>query len=136
MRATVMICAPIAKNPPEKQKAIAAHNAASVSGGSAVLFRSGQGRCNRPDVAVIFAASQRLSVSIIVMTMVAAAGAIVTSASSKRSVGLMPVDSRTCAHAERIVWVTEGPSELIAISATVIIIAAKITIQSRIRPTG
>ena len=41
---------------------MATHKAASVIGGSAMLFRSGQGRCNRPDVAVIFAASQRLSV--------------------------------------------------------------------------
>ena len=37
---------------------MAADNAASVIGGRSVLFRSGHGRCNRPDVAVILAASQ------------------------------------------------------------------------------
>ena len=58
-------------------------SAASIIGGSAVLFRSGQGRCSRPDVAVIFAASHRLSVSVIIATIAAAAGAIVTSASSR-----------------------------------------------------
>ena len=63
------ICARIASSPPVKQNAIAAHSAASVIGGSAALFRSGQGRCSRPDVAVIFAASQRLSVSVIMATM-------------------------------------------------------------------
>ncbi len=54
------------------------HSATSVIGGSAVVFRSGQGRCSRPDVAVIFAASQRLSVSVIMATIAAAAGAIAT----------------------------------------------------------
>ena len=77
------ICARIASSPPVKQNAIATHSAASVIGGSAALFRSGQGRCSRPDVAVIFAASQRLSVSVIMATIAAAAGAIVTSASIK-----------------------------------------------------
>ena len=48
----------------------------SVIGGNAVLFRSGQGRCSRPEVAVIFAASQRLSVNVIIATIAAAAGAI------------------------------------------------------------
>src|SRR5882724_372577 len=116
-----MISATIESSPPEKQNAMAAHNAASVSGGSAVLFRSGQGRCNRPDVAVIFAASQRLSVSAIMMTMVAAAGAIATSASSPRSVGVTPNDARRWAHAERIVLVMAGPSEPIVINMAAIV---------------
>ena len=60
-----------------KQKAIATHSATSVIGGNAALFRSGQGRCSRPDVAVIFAASQRLSVSVIMATIAAAAGAMI-----------------------------------------------------------
>ena len=47
------IWARIASSPPVKQKASATHSATSVIGGSAALFRSGQGRCKRPDVAVI-----------------------------------------------------------------------------------
>ena len=39
------------------QNPIATHNAARVICGNAALFRSGQGRCNRPDVAVIVAAT-------------------------------------------------------------------------------
>src|ERR1035437_9378920 len=76
----------IASSPPVKQNAIATDNAASVIGGSAALLRSGQGRGNQPDVAVIFAASQRLSVSVIMATMAAAAGAMVTRASILRSI--------------------------------------------------
>ena len=45
-----------------KQNANATESATSVIGGNSVLFRSGQGRCSRPDIAAIFAASQRLSV--------------------------------------------------------------------------
>ena len=38
----------------QSENAIATHSAAIVIGGSAALFRSGQGRCSRPEVAVIF----------------------------------------------------------------------------------
>src|SRR5260221_13848985 len=70
----------IASSPPVKQNAIATHSTASVIGGSATLLRSGQGRCNPPHVAVIFAASQKLSVSVVMGNMAGAAGAIVTNA--------------------------------------------------------
>ena len=63
-----------------KQKASATDSATSVIGGNSALFRSGQGRCSRPDVAVILPASQRLSVSVIMATIVAAAGAMMASA--------------------------------------------------------
>ena len=60
-----------------KQKASATDNATSVIGGNSALFRSGHGRCSRPEVAVILPASQRLSVSVIMATIVAAAGAMI-----------------------------------------------------------
>ena len=47
-----------------KQNANATDSATSVIGGNPVLVTSGQGRCNRPDIAAIFAASQRLSASV------------------------------------------------------------------------
>ena len=79
------IRAAIPTSPPTKQKAIATHNATSVIGGSAVLFKSGHGRCNRPEVCVTFVASQRLSVSVSMAIMAAAAGATTTIASTNRS---------------------------------------------------
>ena len=61
-------------------------SATSVIGGNSALFSSGQARCSRPDVAVILAASQRLSVSVIMATIVAAAGAMMASAATQRSI--------------------------------------------------
>ena len=79
-RAVATISARIASNPPTKQSAMATNNRTSAIDGNAVLFRSGQGRCSRPEVAVILAASQRLSVNVNVAKIAAAAGAMVTSA--------------------------------------------------------
>src|ERR1700754_3488762 len=62
---------------------MAADNAASVIGGGSVFLRTGHGRCNRPDAAVILAESQRLSVSMVMVLMTAMAGAIVTKASMR-----------------------------------------------------
>ena len=139
IKAVLAICARIAGNPPVKQNASATHNAASVIGGSAVGFRSGHGRCNRPDVAVILAASQRLSVSVIIATIVAAAGAIFTSASINCSIS--PVDPasrplRTRSKPRRNVALMVPPSVPSVSRAAMVASAAKPAIQSRIRPIG
>ena len=60
-------------------------SATSVIGGNSALFRSGHGRCSLPEVAAILPASQRLSVSVIMATIAAAAGAMIASASTHRS---------------------------------------------------
>src|ERR1700744_4649599 len=71
--------------PPAKQNASATESAASVEGGNAVACRSGQGRRSLPDVALIFAASQRLSARVGTATTTAEIGASTISASTHRS---------------------------------------------------
>ena len=135
----VAICANIATSPPTKQRASATQSATSVIGGNSALFRSGQGRCSRPDVAVILPASQRLSVNVIMATIVAAAGAMMESAVTQRS--MSPDDA---ASRDPRIRIRPRRSELVMVSASlpsvsmaaIVVNAAKPAIQSRMRPTG
>src|SRR3989440_11981706 len=96
-----MICARIASSPPPNENAIATHSAAIVIAGSVALFRSGHGRCNRPDVAVILAESQRLSVRVVMAMIAAAIGATVTTVSINCSYS--PVDAASLGP---MIWTT------------------------------
>src|SRR5271170_7940077 len=138
IKAAVTVCARIAGNPPIKQNAIATDNAASVIGGSATPLRSGQGRCNRPDVAVTFAASQRLSVSVIMATSAAAAGAMLASASIARFASSFEASSgRQISIKPRSITAVIVAALVPSVSRTDIVVsAAKPAIQSRMRPTG
>src|ERR1700676_3140774 len=129
----------IATSPLVKQNAMATHSAASVIGGSATLLRSGHGRCNRPEVAVILAASQRLSVSVIIANIAAAAGAIITRASihcSVSAVGATPRNAKIRCKNRRKAPVMAAVSVPSVSSAAMVVNAAKPVIQSRMRPTG
>ena len=133
------IRASIASSPPVKQKASASDNTASVIGGRSAPFRSGQGRCNRPDVAAIFAASQRLSVSVIIVKMAPAAGATITNASSACSVSpdeAAPRNPRNHCRALRITSLMVAASVPSVNRTAVVVSTAKPAIHSRMRPIG
>ena len=85
-----MISARIERSPPASVQAAAMQSAASAAFGSAAVLKSGHGRRNRPDIAVIFPASQRLIVSVTMKPITPEAGMIVTSASSNLSSAAMP----------------------------------------------
>jgi hypothetical protein len=90
-------------------------------------------------VAVIFAASQRLSVSVIMATIAAAAGAIVTSASIHCSVSPVEAASRGPMirnRPRRIAPVMLAASLPSVSRAAIVVSTAKPAIQSRMRPTG
>ena len=112
------------KEPAEKQNAMATHSATSVIGGNAVLFRSGHGRCSRPEVAVILAASHRLSVSVIMATIVAAAGAMMESAVTQRSMSPEEAVSR-----DPRIRMRPPRSELVMASASVPSVSMAATCQ-------
>ncbi len=122
-----------------KQNAIAMNDAGRVIGGSSVLRRSGQGRRSRADVAVIFAASQRLSVSVICATATAAAGARLTSASTQCSASSLKGASRgsnSRSKPRRSTAVIEAASLPSVSRAAIVLRVAKPAIHKRMRPTG
>src|SRR5215831_2203150 len=129
----------MARMPSLKQRAAAAHNATDVRAGSAVALRSGQGRASRPDVAVIFAANQRLSVSVIIPTIAAADGAKLTIASMRR-LASAPTEASLRARKRsrklRIVFAMAAASDPNVNRVAPVENTAKPAIQSRMRPDG
>src|SRR5262245_7466228 len=125
--------------PPVKQNARATHSATSVIGGSAVAFRSGQGRFNRPEVTAILPASHRLNVKMIKGIGGAAAGASATilstrlsSIGSPRSAKARTVGRKLCLNAA----VMASASELIPSRRTNASRATIIAIHNSRRPVG
>ena len=133
-----MIWASMPGRPPLKHSASARVTAASVIGGSTTAFMSGQGRRSRPDVAVTFAASHRLSVSVIMATVAAAAGATATKASTTSATlscdapGALMIRNNP----RRSVSVIVGASDPSVSRAAAVVRAAKLATQIRIRPRG
>src|SRR5215471_8451012 len=122
-----------------KQRAAAAHNATDVRTGSAVALKSGQGRASRPEVAVIFAANQRLSASMIIPTIAAADGAKLTIASMRRSASALmeaSLKARNRSRKLRIVFAMAAASEPNVSSVALVENTAKPAIQTRMRPDG
>src|ERR1700761_4239590 len=138
VRAAVTGSANIASNPPTKQKAIAAENTANVIGGSAMAFRSGHGRCSRPEVAVTFPASHRLTVRVIIVTMADATGASANTASTTRAVSSLEGSSgfQTSNRPRRIAPLMVAASVPSVSNAAMVISTAKPAVHSRMRPTG
>jgi hypothetical protein len=131
--------AAIPTSPPTKQNAIATHSATSVIGGSAVLLKSGHGRCNRPEVCVIFVASQRLSVRVSMAIIAAAPGATATIASTTRSRSpLEPASAslRISSSPRRSVLLMVSASVPRVSSTAIVVRTAKPATHSRMRPTG
>ena len=133
------ILASIASSPPLKHSAIATHSPTSVIVGSVIFFKSGHGRRSRPEIAAMFAASQRFSVSVSIATIAAADGARLTISSIQRAKSSLMVasfDPKLRSINSRSAPATAAASVPSVRSAAAVVTAARPAIQSRMRPTG